>query len=283
MARIGTRIAAKKGALDDLGLWLVYKKNKSVNQSMDTIRERYEKILNRIDQVARSAGRNPGDIRLVVVTKLQPVEIVREAIAAGARYLGENYADEAMEKKIALHGISPAFTRPGRSSHTEGIQWHIIGHVQGRKAHLVCEHFDYLHSLDSLKLAQRLENSCANIDRILPVLLEFNLSGEPTKSGWPALDETRWEELLPEVTAIVNLPHLRLEGLMTMPPFFDNPEDARPYFIRLRKLQEYFKHHVAGSSWRELSMGMSGDYEVAIQEGATWVRIGQAILGPRGS
>ncbi len=249
---------------------------------METIRDRYEKVLDRIGNVARSAGRKPDDIRLVVVTKLQPVDIVRQAIAAGARYLGENYADEAIGKKNALQEyVQVSDVGSGIVPKTGNIQWHIIGHVQSRKARLVAENFDYLHSLDSLKLAQRLDQACVNVGRVLPVLLEFNLSGELTKSGWSALDESHWPDLLPDITAIIALPHLRVEGLMTMPPYFENPEQARPYFKTLRKLQEYLRGQIPGPGWQELSMGMSGDYEVAIQEGATWVRIGQAILGPR--
>jgi pyridoxal phosphate enzyme (YggS family) len=256
---------------------------------VETIRERFTKVMERINRSARSAGRNPESIRLVVVTKLQPVEIVREVIAAGARYLGENYADEAVTKKVALQSFpdespssdkqeSVSFNYPKNQS---SVQWHIIGHVQSRKAHLVSEHFDYLHSLDSLKLSQRLDNTCTELQRVLPVLLEFNVSGEQSKSGWPAWDDALWMDLLPEIRSIAALSHLRISGLMTMPPFFDNPENARPYFQRLRKLQKFLAQQVPQVDWQELSMGMSGDYEVAVQEGATWVRIGQAILGSR--
>jgi pyridoxal phosphate enzyme (YggS family) len=256
---------------------------------LDSIRDRYETVLDRIDRTARSVGRDPESIRLVVVTKLQPVEIVREAIAAGAQYLGENYADEALAKKLALQSqlsITPktALNQAGRldqSRQPHDVEWHIIGHVQSRKVRLVSEHFNYLHSLDSLKLAQRLDNACRECKRVLPVLFEFNVSGELSKSGWPAWDETRWPDLLPDIHEIVALPHLRVEGLMTMPPYFENPEEARPFFIRMRKLQEYLAQHIPQAGWKELSMGMSGDFEVAIQEGATWVRVGQAILGPR--
>lgn len=162
-----------------------------------------------------------------------------------------------------------------------GVQWHIIGHVQSRKVRMVCEHFDYLHSLDSLNLAHRLDHQCAELKRVLPVLLEFNVSGEESKSGWPAWDEPLWTKLMVDIQSIVEFPHLRVEGIMTMPPYFDNPEHARPFFKRMRKLQEFLARKFPQMGWQELSMGMSGDYEVAVQEGATWVRIGQAILGPR--
>jgi len=256
---------------------------------LETIRERYEKVLGQISNAAHSSGRDPDRIKLVVVTKLQPVEIVVEAIAAGARFLGENYADEGVLKKTALQVPRPGYPKTFEKEAIaqnqlilqSGVQWHIIGHVQSRKARLVCEHFDYLHSLDSLKLAQRLDSICTELGRVLPVLLEFNVSGEQSKSGWPAWDESHWMDLLPEVNTIVDFPHIQVEGLMTMPPFFDNPEDARPYFRRMRKLQEFLGRYITKSRWQELSMGMSGDYAVAVQEGATWVRIGQAIVGPR--
>jgi pyridoxal phosphate enzyme (YggS family) len=138
-----------------------------------------------------------------------------------------------------------------------------------------------MHSLDSLKLAQRLDRFAAELGRKLPLLLECNVSGEETKYGWPAWDEDRWEALLPEVAQVIELKNLEVRGLMTMAPFFDEPELARPYFRRLRRLQEFFKRCLPRANWQELSMGMSGDYIVAIQEGATIVRIGTAIMGPR--
>jgi PLP dependent protein len=235
--------------------------------SVDTIRDRYESVIERIVHSARSVGRDPNNIRLVVVTKLQPVATIQEVIAAGAHYLGENYADEAIEKKMALP--------------PSDVQWHIIGHVQSRKARLVCEHFDYLHSLDSLKLAEKLNKICVEFSRTLPVLLEVNVSGEESKSGWPAWDEAKWTSLVPDIASIITLSNVKVRGLMTMAPFFENPEDARPYFHRLRKLQRYLASQFLHAEWDELSMGMSGDFEVAVQEGATWVRVGQAILGPR--
>jgi pyridoxal phosphate enzyme (YggS family) len=240
---------------------------------VNIIQARYDQILARIDHAARTVGRDPECIRLVVVTKRQPVEVIRQAIDAGARYLGENYADEALAKKNAL--------RSGPPARLQDIQWHIIGHVQSRKARLVGEQFDYLHSLDSLKLAQKLDRICTDINRTLPVLLEMNVSGEETKSGWAAWDKALWGNLLPDLNAIIGLPSLKVRGLMTMAPFCENPEDTRPYFRRLCELQEFLSNQYPRVDWRELSMGMSGDFEVAVQEGATWVRIGQAILGPR--
>lgn len=256
---------------------------------METIRARYENVLERIDRSARSVGREPDSIRLVVVTKLQPVEVIQEVISAGARYLGENYADEAVLKKLTLQTLShenlpnhPIETGShNHPTYPREVQWHIIGHVQSRKSRLVGEHFDYLHSLDSFKLAQRLDAICEEFDRVLPVLLEINVSGEQSKFGWPAWEEAHWGDRLPEIYPIAALAHLQIRGLMTMAPFFANPEQARPYFQRLRRFQKFVTHRIPEVDWHELSMGMSGDFEIAVQEGATWVRIGQAILGPR--
>jgi pyridoxal phosphate enzyme (YggS family) len=256
---------------------------------VETIQARYEHILERIDLCARSAGRDPDTVRLVVVTKLQPVEVIREVIAAGARCLGENYADEAALKMrtfqaqplLANSDHVQDFLPPSTPIDMSSVQWHIIGHVQSRKARLIGKNFHYLHSLDNIKLAQKLNDVCLEYKRVLPVLLEMNVSGEQSKFGFSAWDETRWNVLLPEIYPIMALHSIRINGLMTMAPYFENPEDARPFFRRLHRLQEFFIRQLPQADWHELSMGMSGDFEIAIQESATWVRIGQAILGPR--
>ena len=231
------------------------------------IRERYQRVLAQIATTASKSGREPGAVRVVVVSKLQPPEVIRAAIAAGVSILGENYAEEAVEKIAALKETA--------------VEWHMIGHVQSRKADLVAGHFDMLHSLDSLKLAGRLDRFCGELNRRLPVLLEFNVSGEESKSGFPAWDEARWPDLLPEIEKILALSHLQVRGLMTMPPFYDDPERTRPYFQRLRRLQEFLAKRFADADWSELSMGTSVDFLTAVQEGATFVRVGQAVLGPR--
>lgn len=229
----------------------------------------YQQVLERIDGAARQAGRSPDSVHLVVVTKGHPVQAVEAALSVGLRCFGENYAEEGLEKKLALAAWPD-------------IQWHMIGHVQSRKARLVCEHYDWLHSLDSLKLAQKLDRLAMEVGRQLPVLLECNVSGEESKYGWPAWQEDHWPDLLAEFDQILALPSLSVRGLMTMAPFFEQAEPARPFFRRLRRLQEYLRRHFPLACWEELSMGMSADYEVAIQEGATLVRIGTAIMGPRG-
>jgi hypothetical protein len=157
----------------------------------------------------------------------------------------------------------------------------MIGHVQSRKAQLVAENFNLLHSLDSLKLAKRLDRFCSKAGRTLPVLLEFNVGGEDSKSGWLAGEKTLWPALLDEVAEIIALPNLQVRGLMTMPPLGETAEFSRPFFQKLKRLQEYLASQFPSATFTELSMGTSGDYEAAVQEGATLVRVGTAIVGTR--
>ncbi|MGC8856410.1 MAG: YggS family pyridoxal phosphate-dependent enzyme [Anaerolineae bacterium] len=235
---------------------------------VSAIRERYLHTLERIAQAARLVGREPQAVRLVVVTKSQPLEVVEAAIQAGVQHLGENYPEEAVEKIARLSGYS-------------GVEWHMIGHVQSRKARLVVDHFDWLHSLDSLKLAERLNRFCAERNRVLPVLLEFNVGGEESKFGWPAWEENQWESLTTDISRLLQLQNLRICGLMAMPPLGERGEDSRPYFQKLRRLRDFLAGCFPQVTWTELSMGTSADFEVAVQEGATLVRVGTAILGPR--
>ena len=235
---------------------------------VSSIRENYQRTLDQISNAARKSGRNPEDIKLVVVTKSQPLEVVQAAVEAGVRILGENYPEEGVTKIQSL---------PRQS----GVEWHMIGHVQSRKARLVAEHYELLHSLDSLKLAKRLDRFAAEKERILPVLLEFNVGGEETKAGWDALDDSRWDIFFPEIQSIVDLPNLRVHGLMSMPPLGTDPEDSRRFFQRLRLLRDHLAVHFPDADWSELSMGTSADYTVAVEEGATLVRVGTAIVGAR--
>jgi len=208
------------------------------------------------------------EIRLVVVTKTQPIEIIQAALEAGIRIFGENYPEEGVMKIQSL---------PPQS----GVEWHMIGHVQSRKARLVTEHFALLHSLDSLKLARRLDRFAAQQNRVLPVLLEFNVGGEESKSGWDATQETPWNTLHPEIAELLDLPNLSVHGLMTMPPLGMDPEESRRFFIRLRLLRDHLATNFPQADWHELSMGTSTDFEVAVEEGATLVRVGTAIVGAR--
>jgi PLP dependent protein len=238
------------------------------NQLEREIHSRYQSVLEHVEAAASRAGRSPADVGLVVVTKTHPVELIRAVLQAGVLHLGENYAEEAVSKKLALE--SPP-----------GVNWHMIGHVQSRKAALVAEHFDWVHSLDSLKLAKRLNRIAGERGRCIPVMLECNVSGEESKFGWPAWQEAGWDALLEPFAQVLELPAVEVCGLMTMAPFLPDPEQARPYFQRLKRLQGFLSDCLPEADWSELSMGMSADYEVAIEEGATWVRIGTAITGPR--
>ncbi len=233
-----------------------------------SIRENYQQALDQIAAAARKSHRDPNEIRLVVVTKSQPLEVVQAAVEAGVRILGENYPEEGVTKMQSLAGQS-------------GVEWHMIGHVQSRKARLVADHFALLHSLDSLKLAQRLDRFAAEGNRVLPVLLEFNVGGEESKSGWDASDESQWNTFLPDIADLLNLSHLRVRGLMTMPPLGTDPEDSRRFFLRLRQLRDHLATRFPQADWHELSMGTSADYPIAVEEGATLVRVGTAIVGAR--
>ena len=224
--------------------------------------------MDRIHAAARSAGREPESVKLVVVTKAQPVEVAQAAIEAGAVILGENYPEEAVGKLQQL----------GKQS---GVEWHMIGHVQSRKANLVAANFNLVHSLDGLKLAEKLARFAHELGRRLPVLLEFNVGGEQTKSGWNATDERQWEALLAPIHSILALPDLEVRGLMVMPPLGEDAEASRPYFQKTRRLQDWLRNKIPDLQATELSMGTSLDYDVAVQEGATLVRVGTAITGPR--
>jgi len=232
------------------------------------IKNNLEIVYENISQAAIRSGRKPDEVKLVVVTKTHPVETVQMVIEAGAQHIGENYIEEARDKLAMIDNPDNCF-------------WHMIGHVQSRKSSQVVEYFDYLHSLDSLKLAQRLDTQANSKGVKLPVMFEFNVSGEESKSGWQAVDEDNWKELLPVIESVVSLGNLQVRGLMTMPPYTIQPEEARQYYQKLSRLQIYLRNHIPVIDWNELSMGMSGDYQVAVEEGATWVRIGQAILGAR--
>lgn len=239
-----------------------------MQSTQTTIRNNLEQVKIRMSEASRSVGRDINSTRLVVVTKGQPTGVIREAIEAGATILGENYPEETLPKMQEI-GKLPE------------LSWHMIGHLQSRKAMLVAGNFDMLESLDNLHLAQKLERLLTEQNRRLPVLLEFNVGGEESKFGWNAADERLWDNLLDEVEKVLHLPHIEVRGLMTMPPLADAPEMSRPYFDRLRRLASYFSEKFQPQNFSELSMGTSGDFEVAIQEGATLIRVGTAILGPR--
>ena len=235
---------------------------------VEQIRKNIQNALENIRIAAYAVGRDPGDVAMVVVTKGQPVEMIVAVHAAGARIIGENYPNESVGKIETLENLSE-------------IQWHMIGHLQTRKARIVASHFDMFHALDSLRLAQKLDRAMQEAGKKMPVLLQFNVSGEDSKGGWAAWLQNQWQQALPEIEQILALSNLDVKGLMTMPPLDSDIEQVRPYFSRLRTLREYLANSFPGIPFSDLSMGTSGDYNVAVEEGATYVRLGTAITGPR--
>lgn len=237
---------------------------------IQTIKQRLEIIESNVTLAAEKSKRNASDVLILAVSKRQPLSIIEAAYACGVRCFGENYAEEADEKIKQL-------------SHLTDIRWEMVGHVQSRKSALVAADFSRVHSLDSLKLARRLDSARASQQSPQPleVLLQLNVSGESSKEGLPAWEKDQWEGLLPIVSEILSLAYLRLTGLMTMPPLFDDPERTRPFFQRLRQVRDFLNQQIPGIGLTELSMGTSADYSVAVEEGATIIRIGQALLGPR--
>jgi len=227
------------------------------------IARRVAAVREQIARAAARAGRAPDDITLVAVSKTQPPDAVREAFAAGLRHFGENKVQEAEGKIAALEDLRAA-----------GLRWHMIGHVQSNKGRRAAELFDAVDSVDDVTLAKRLERGAEQARRQLPVLIQVDLGKEATKFG---LDEAH---LFPTLEQLRGSKAVHVEGLMVLPPLADDPEEARPYFRRLRELLEEARGRglVRG---RTLSMGMSHDFEVAIQEGATQVRVGTAIFGER--
>ncbi len=229
------------------------------------IADNLHRVRERLARAAQRAGRQPEDIVLVAVTKTHPWAYVATAIAAGQRDFGENRPEEAHAKFI---------DNPDAAG--QPFRLHLIGPIQSRKAKiaLACRPV-LIHSIDRAKIARRLDRLASERGVVLDALLEVNVSGEASKHGWSP-DALRTE--LPDLLA---LPHLRFHGLMTIPPYDPDPETARPYFIALRELRDALAADFPDADWSQLSMGMSHDFEVAIEEGATIVRVGTAIFGPR--
>jgi pyridoxal phosphate enzyme (YggS family) len=226
-----------------------------------SIAERLEYINSRISAAALQAGRPPVSVRLVAVSKTRPADEVRLAYQAGQTLFGENYVQELVTKAGEI---------------AEPVEWHFIGHLQSNKVKYIAGLVTMVHSVDRMSLAREINLQWGRLGRICDILLQVNISGESSKSG------TTESEALQLVRAVAQLPHVRIRGLMTMPPFFDDPEAARPFFAALRRLaQAIAAENVSGVSMEELSMGMSGDFEAAIQEGATLVRVGTSIFGSR--
>lgn len=230
------------------------------SEDIGAIPARLAAIQTRIEEAARRAGRATGSVRLVAVSKTKPIEAIRAAYAAGQRDFGENYVQELAQKADALADLGD-------------LRWHAIGSIQRNKAKVIARVASVVHAVDRTELASELDRRAEAGGRSLEVLVEVNVAGEATKAGCAPGD------LGPLLDALARMPRLRVVGLMTMAPYVDDPELARPVFAELRALRD---RHGGAASLPELSMGMSHDFEVAIAEGATLVRVGTAIFGSRG-
>jgi|SRR6266550_2511316 len=232
-----------------------------------SIVENLARVRERIAAAARRAGRNPKEITLLGVSKTFPVERIREAHAAGLRVFGENRVQEFADKAGSLHDLADA-------------EWHLIGHLQSNKAAKAAGLFGAIDSVDSVRLAEKLNGAAENACKTLPILIEINVGGEDAKSGIaPASQEL--EQIL---LAAPSWGNLKVRGLMTVPPYAENPEEARPFFRHLREIRDQISSRKLSAIGMEvLSMGMSHDFDVAIEEGSTCVRVGTAIFGLRES
>jgi PLP dependent protein len=230
-----------------------------------SILENIAQVRKRITAAARRAGRNPEEVALLAVSKTFPPESIREAYQAGLRLFGENRVQELSRKAGSLRDLP-------------GAEWHMIGHLQSNKAAQAVELFVAIDSVDSLRLAQKLDSAAKQAGKKLPILIEVNVGGEIAKSGVPP-ESRALQDLLMGAPA---LEHLEIRGLMTIPPFADDPQETRPYFRKLRELRrEIADRKLPGVRMDILSMGMSHDFEVAVEEGSTCVRVGTAIFGER--
>ncbi len=226
------------------------------------LKSNLKNVIQRIQEAAERAGRDPHDIKLVAVTKRVETERIEQALALGIDMFGENYAQEFRDKAKIL-----------REQTDKKIKWHFIGQLQKNKVKYIVGKVELIHSLDSLSVAKEINKRAEGLEITVPVLIEVDTGGEESKGG---ITPSKLEEFLKELSGLSSV---EVRGLMTMPPYFDNAEMARPYFSRLRELRDSLL--ASFPKLKELSMGMSGDFEVAIEEGATIVRVGSAIFGER--
>ena len=266
--------------------------------------ENIERVREHITAACARAGRDPSEVTLVAVSKTFPAEAVLEAHRLGVCDFGENRVEEAGEKIPNIKFQTPALrVTPGQSQGqgasvsnrqsdlrlpisdfrppVPGIRWHLVGHLQSRKAREAVDLFDVIHSVDSVKLADKLSRLCIEAGRVMPILLECNVSGEASKYGFSLAASAERGQWFGEVEAMLALPGVRVEGLMTLAPIVADPNQARPVFRALRQLRDDLAARFPQTRWRHLSMGMTDDFSVAIEEGATMVRIGRAIFGER--
>jgi pyridoxal phosphate enzyme (YggS family) len=233
---------------------------------VETIRARWQSVQERVAEAAIRADRDPGEVRIVAVSKTMPLERILEARDAGITRFGENRIQEAIRK----------FGQHRENFPDSGVEMHLVGHLQTNKARKALDVFDMIHSVDSLHLAETLSRVAQETYRTVPVLIEINTSGEESKFGVPP------EGTLELVRKAAQLPYIEIQGLMTVGAWLPDAEKVRPCFVMLRELRDHIaEQRIPNLDFRELSMGMTNDFEVAIEEGATMVRIGTAIFGPR--
>ena len=225
------------------------------------IKENLQEVERRICEACKRSGRDRSEVQLIAVSKTKPVSMIEEAYAEGIRRFGENKPQELRDKYEEME---------------KDIKWHMIGHLQRNKVKYIVDKVAMIHSVDSLRLAQTIEQEAAKHDVCVPILLEVNVAQEETKFG------LKMEEVLPLVESIAEFPHIKIQGLMTIAPYVQNPEENRPVFRQLKKLSvDIAAKNINNVTMSVLSMGMTGDYQVAVQEGATMVRVGTGIFGER--
>ncbi len=237
---------------------------------VEVLDENLAQVQRRIEAAADRAGRSPQGIEILPITKGHPLEAVRAAYESGFRAVGENRVGEGLKKRDALAEL-------------EDLRWEMVGHVQSRKASDVAPVFERVHSIDRMKIARHLNKHARNASRILPVLLQCNVSGEESKYGWRLEDPGEWGACVEPFARILEMAHLRVEGLMTMAPWVDDDAAVRGTFRRLRELRDFLRAELPEGNWKHLSMGMTDDYELAVEEGATILRLGRTLFGERRS
>jgi PLP dependent protein len=239
-----------------------------MSSNYELIKSNLSIVREHIVLAAHKTGRNPESIKLVAVSKGQSIEKIEAAICAGITNFGENYPEE-LERKL------------GTSDLLGDVTWHMIGHLQSRKIKLAIRQFSIIHSLDSIKLAERLNSNLEGGEKVLSVLMELNVGAEPTKNGWVVNKTQEWGQILEVIKSLMTLRHIKVCGLMVMPPMTTVAENNRQYFAQLLQIREYIRQNIPDHQLDDLSMGTSADYKVAIEEGATIIRIGRAIFGTR--
>lgn len=237
------------------------------NKSQEELQQQLEEIKERIKQSALKSGRDPEGIDLVVVTKGKSAAVVKNLVELGVTRIGESYLKEALFKQEILKGYE--------------IDWHMIGSIQQKKAKKIIYNFNTIHSVDRLSLTKELQKIAQQVSKKLSIYLELNVSGESTKHGWDIRSENDYAVLIQDFERILEMPALSVRGIMTIAPYSPNPENSRPFFRKLKNIRDMLSDRFPQVNDLGLSMGMSGDFEVAVQEGATILRVGSAIVGER--